>query len=91
MHTCHLLQPLTLQRPGLVEPPFPGNQDNCKSLSAVEALMCGGVVAWSMKMQLCIALSMTEAELYAISTGICQVLYMQKLFPPLSLPVDQPV
>ena len=69
----------------------PSNQDDCKSLSAVEVLMCGGVVAWSMKTQLCVALSMTEAELYAISAGVCQALYMWKLFPPLGLPIDLPV
>lgn len=54
-------------------------------------MMCGGVVAWMIKMQLCVVLSTTEAKLYAISTGVCQALYMQKLFPPLSLPINLPV
>src|SRR5690606_20481869 len=62
-----------------------------KSLSAVEASMCGGVVAWSVKTQPCVALSTTEAKLYAISASMCQALYMRKLFPPLSLPIDLPV
>jgi hypothetical protein len=53
--------------------------------------MCGGVMAWLVKTQLCIALSTTKAKLYMISTGVCQALYMWKLFPPLSLPVDLPV
>jgi hypothetical protein len=69
----------------------PSNQYDHKSLSAVKAPMCGGVVAWSMKMQPCVALSTTEAELYTISAGVCQALYMWKLFPPLSLPIDLPI
>jgi hypothetical protein len=69
----------------------PSNQDNHKSLSTIEASMCRGIMAWSVKTQPCVALSTTKAKLYAISTGVCQALYMHKLFPPLSLPVDLPV
>ncbi len=69
----------------------PSNQDDCKSLSTVKVLMCRGVVAWSMKTQPCIALSMTKAKLYTISAGVCQALYMRKLFPPLGLPVNLPI
>jgi hypothetical protein len=69
----------------------PSNQDNQKSLSAIEVIMCSGVVAWTIKTQPCIALSTTKAKLYTISTSVCQALYMQKLFPSLSLPINLPV
>ncbi len=50
--------------------------------------MCSGVITWTIKTQPCIALSTTKAKLYTISTSVCQALYMWKLFPPLSLPMN---
>ncbi len=69
----------------------PSNVDNRKSLSAVEARMCGGVVTWFVKSQDCIALSTTESELNAISAAVCQALYMRKLLQPLGLVHDHPL
>lgn len=69
----------------------PSNINNHKSLSAIEAHMCGGVITWFIKSQDCVALSTTKSKLNTISAAICQALYMQKLLQPLSITTNHPL
>lgn len=91
-HRYSLREPTSLLPWLLCDANFgPSNVDNCKSLSAVEARMCGGVITWFVKSQDCVALSTTESELNAISAAVCQALYMRKLLQPLGITTDHPL
>jgi len=64
---------------------------DCRSVSGVVFIFCGGVILWSVKMQKCVALSLTEAELNAISEATCQALYVHKHLPLLGVNPQQPL
>jgi len=64
---------------------------DCCSVSGVIFIFCGGMISWSVKMQKCVVLSSTEAELNAISEATRQALYVHKHLPSLGVNPQQPL
>jgi hypothetical protein len=65
---------------------FSRNPDVKKSRSGFVIFLNGGAVAWKSKLQPRIAMSTTEAELYAMYAGVEQVLWFREFLDQLGFP-----
>jgi len=61
------------------------------SVSSIIFIFCSRAILWSVKTQKCVALSLTKAELNAISEATCQALYVCKHLPSLGVNPQQPL
>ena len=65
---------------------FSRNPDIKKSRSGFVIFLNGGAIAWKSKLQTRIAMSTTEAELYAMYAGVEQVLWFREFLGQLGFP-----
>jgi hypothetical protein len=66
------------------------NADQC-SISGVVFLLTSGPISWMSKMQWCITLSSTKAEINAISKGAHEALFLHHLMPAFVRNLDWPI
>ena len=69
---------------------FADDVDSRRSTQGFVAKLLGGAIAWFSQTQKCITLSTTEAELYALSDAIKEVIYIRSTLAHLGFPQTQP-
>ena len=64
---------------GYVDADWGGDTRDRKSYSGYVFMLGGGAISWESKKQSAVALSTTEAEYYALSTGVKEGIYLKRL------------
>jgi len=68
-----------------------GDKDNRLSVSGMALFVCGVLVAWRSKQQKSVAMSSSEAELYAASEAVKEVIFIMQVLISVGIPVETPV
>ncbi len=68
-----------------------GDPNTWRSVSGYAFLFCRAVIAWSVKKQLTIALSSTEAKYMAMTHSGKEVVFLNHLFNNLEIPIQLPI
>ena len=81
-------QGLDLRLIGYNDADWGSDLDECKSTSSYALLLNNGVITWSSKKQLYIALSTMEAEYVACSTAVQEAVWLRRFFQHLEVVKD---
>ena len=68
-----------------------GDKQTRRSVSGFIMLLCGVPIMWRSKQQKAVTLSSTEAEFYAVSEAVKEILFVAQVLLDLEVPVHTPV
>jgi len=80
-----------LQVHGYTDADWAGNVSNRRSISGFMFSFGNGVVSWSSKKQLTVALSNTKAQYKGATIVACEIVWLQKLLSDLEHSMDVPI